>query len=300
MTKTYVEITKSEHNHGGEGWEFGNCLWSPTVNRSGADRYSLMREPMPGDRVIHFYRDVRDGQLNTWIAGESAVESPVREVSDSPPHPGDWAGMKSYYRIELENYRDFSNQVALPTLLNGYGDEILDDLLSNKHRFYPFTTHGPGQIRTVQGIYLARCSGTLETIIERALTLEDAAHHVQYQEDTHAVFAEAKRLAREKYFFARNPSLTRAAKEVHGCACQVCGISFCDLYGELGRDFIEGHHLDPLSERPEREWSDTLTTSIEKIAVLCSNCHSMIHRRKPALSVEELKNAMAEAQARSE
>jgi hypothetical protein len=25
----FVEITKENHAHGGPGWEFGTCLWSP-------------------------------------------------------------------------------------------------------------------------------------------------------------------------------------------------------------------------------------------------------------------------------
>ena len=48
----YVEITKSEHGHGGPGWEFGGCLWSPARNRAGSDRYALMREAVVGDRVL--------------------------------------------------------------------------------------------------------------------------------------------------------------------------------------------------------------------------------------------------------
>lgn len=51
----YIEITKSDHLHGGVGWEFGQCLWSPNRNRAGHDRYSLMREPKVGDLVLHFY-----------------------------------------------------------------------------------------------------------------------------------------------------------------------------------------------------------------------------------------------------
>lgn len=50
----FVEITKSVHQHGGAGWEFGRCLWSPTRNRAGQDPYRLMREPQRDDLVLHF------------------------------------------------------------------------------------------------------------------------------------------------------------------------------------------------------------------------------------------------------
>lgn len=45
----FIEITKSEHDHGGQGWNFGTCLWSPSKNRNGKDSYKLMRKPKKRD-----------------------------------------------------------------------------------------------------------------------------------------------------------------------------------------------------------------------------------------------------------
>ena len=71
---TYVEITKSEHAHGGPGWELGTCLWSPSRNRAGHDRYALMREPHRGDRVLHIYHDNwPDGVTDFRLCGQSTV-----------------------------------------------------------------------------------------------------------------------------------------------------------------------------------------------------------------------------------
>jgi hypothetical protein len=296
MSTTFVEISKSEHGHGGAGWEFGTCLWSPTVNRKGADRYSLMREPQRDDRVIHFYRDVYNQRLDTWLIGESKVSLPARVVTEAPPTPGAWGGMASYYRIELGDYRQFASPLTLSTLLEQYADEIRDDLSSGRYRFYPFTTHG-AEIRTVQGIYLARCPLTLETIIQRAVLLEGATLAANDPTLTHVEFSEARRLVRERYFFARNPALVRAAKQHHGYTCQVCEFNFHATYGDLGEKFIEAHHLDPLSERPESQWTDELTTSVDRIAVLCSNCHRMVHRRRPAYSLDELRQHLAKCNA---
>jgi hypothetical protein len=55
----WIEDTKSAHGHGGPGWEFGSCLWSPSRADGGIDYYALMREPAPGDLVIHF----NDGEI---------------------------------------------------------------------------------------------------------------------------------------------------------------------------------------------------------------------------------------------
>lgn len=104
-------------------------------------------------------------------------------------------------------------------------------------------------------------------------------------------FLEGERIKREAVFFARNQSLAKSAKEKYKYVCQCCGFDFLSQYGELGKEFIECHHLNPLSERPQREWTKALRTSIDEVTVLCANCHRMVHRRKPALPLKQLKIA---------
>lgn len=66
--------------------------------------------------------------------------------------------------------------------------------------------------------------------------------------------------------------------------CEACEMSFYDVYGEYGRDFIEVHHSIPVSEL-----SDNSTTRLDDLVLLCSNCHRMIHHRRPWLKKNELK-----------
>lgn len=86
----------------------------------------------------------------------------------------------------------------------------------------------------------------------------------------------------------RNPEVIRKAKtnfiksNAGKLFCQACDFDFVAVYGERGIDYIEGHHKKLVSEMREGE-----KTKIEDIAMLCSNCHRMIHR-KPMISVEEL------------
>jgi hypothetical protein len=80
-----IWVEDSKHlDHGGPGWEFGSCLWSPSADEAGHDRYGVMREPQKGDLVIH----IREGDL----AGRSYVAAPYREITDSPPNPANGAG----------------------------------------------------------------------------------------------------------------------------------------------------------------------------------------------------------------
>jgi 5-methylcytosine-specific restriction protein A len=73
----------------------------------------------------------------------------------------------------------------------------------------------------------------------------------------------------------RNSRLARAAKRVHGYHCQVCGFNFEKVYGEIGKEFIEAHHLIPIAQLKGKKLK---LDPRSDFAVLCSNCHRMIHR----------------------
>lgn len=66
--------------------------------------------------------------------------------------------------------------------------------------------------------------------------------------------------------------------------CEGCGFDFEATYGPRGAGFIECHHTLPLSQsEPGR------TTKLSDLALVCANCHRMIHVRSPWLSMKELK-----------
>lgn len=72
-------------------------------------------------------------------------------------------------------------------------------------------------------------------------------------------------------------------------ACEVCGFEFSKAYGDLGEGFIEAHHLVALSE------AGVSKTRLVDLAVLCSNCHRMAHRRRPWPSVRQLRDLMGKS-----
>ena len=85
----------------------------------------------------------------------------------------------------------------------------------------------------------------------------------------------------------RDPALRNEALKVHGTACAVCGWDFGLAYGPWGAGYAEVHHLVPLGEEPAiRE-----TNAEHDLAVLCANCHRMVHRKRSlTLSVDELRS----------
>jgi 5-methylcytosine-specific restriction protein A len=80
---------------------------------------------------------------------------------------------------------------------------------------------------------------------------------------------------REHKRIERNCKLVEKAKKIHGYICQACGFDFEREYGEIGHEFIEAHHLTPL--RNLKGQKVTLDPKTD-FAVLCANCHRMIHK----------------------
>jgi predicted HNH restriction endonuclease len=68
--------------------------------------------------------------------------------------------------------------------------------------------------------------------------------------------------------------------------CEICSFNFEARYGELGANFCEVHHVKPLAHRSANE-----PTMLEELAIVCSNCHRMLHRRG-LISIEELKDQL--------
>jgi 5-methylcytosine-specific restriction enzyme A len=52
-----------------------------------------------------------------------------------------------------------------------------------------------------------------------------------------------------------------------------CSFDFEKSYGKLGKGYAQVHHLDPLSKSPK----EGKFTKLSDLAVVCANCHVMIH-----------------------
>ena len=88
--------------------------------------------------------------------------------------------------------------------------------------------------------------------------------------------------------FERNQDARKACIAHYGCKCAICGFDFEKVYGETGKDFIEVHHIVPIHERKGEYKVDP----VRDLRPLCSNCHSIAHRRNPVFSIDELKNML--------
>ncbi len=64
--------------------------------------------------------------------------------------------------------------------------------------------------------------------------------------------------------------------------CEVCGFDFKETYGDIGDGFCEVHHIHPLHKS-----DGNVKTELKDLAIICSNCHRIIHRMDPMPKVTE-------------
>lgn len=85
--------------------------------------------------------------------------------------------------------------------------------------------------------------------------------------------------------YERDRAARAACIQYHGTTCVVCGFNFEHAYGPLGQNLIHAHHLKEISTFGPGYKIDP----VKEMRPLCANCHSMVHRTRPALTLEQLK-----------
>lgn len=91
----------------------------------------------------------------------------------------------------------------------------------------------------------------------------------------------ARHVRRERDAKLRQAKIGSSRGEDGSLACEVCGFDFERAYGTRGHDYIEVHHRTPLHV------SGPVSTQLGDLALLCANCHRMVHRR-PWIPPDEL------------
>jgi 5-methylcytosine-specific restriction protein A len=91
--------------------------------------------------------------------------------------------------------------------------------------------------------------------------------------------------------YERNPAARRACIDHYGTGCSVCGFNFGQVYGNLGEGYIHVHHLRDLASIG----TDYEVDPINDLRPVCPNCHAMLHRETPAMSIERLKEIIGQS-----
>jgi hypothetical protein len=88
--------------------------------------------------------------------------------------------------------------------------------------------------------------------------------------------------------YERSSAARKACIDHFGCVCAVCGFDFTQAYGPWGQGFIHVHHIKPLAQ-VVREYK---VDPVRDLRPVCPNCHAMIHKGDPVLTIKQLKNKL--------
>jgi 5-methylcytosine-specific restriction protein A len=196
---------------------------------------------------------------------------------------------------ELNRLQQCLGQSASSTLRNANGVYMK---MMNFRRFDPAyisqgkrgMTHG----NALEAVIWNEFSSDRERLAKTCDAIREALRNFQISSleelDEDIVEApEGRLLTRLHRIRERNKKLV-ALKKKHAMdrngalACEVCGFDFQQRYGSRGEGFIECHHTKPVCE-----YADGGKTTIHHLALVCANCHRMIHSKRPWLTIEEIK-----------
>ncbi len=90
--------------------------------------------------------------------------------------------------------------------------------------------------------------------------------------------------------YERNPYARNLCLMHYGYTCEVCKFNFEKFYGNIGYRFIHVHHLTQISTIGKKY----NINPVEDLRPVCPNCHAMLHKRNPPLSIEELRVIIGE------
>lgn len=146
----------------------------------------------------------------------------------------------------------------------------------------PFTFAGKGTAVSVESVVPVKIVWSFQKSTDQFLDIladevEDATIYVEGATKTISVNV-----------YERNPNARKACIKKHGCTCSVCGFDFQKKYGAIGAGFIHVHHLKQLADIGTEYELDPEAD----LRPVCPNCHAMLHRRRPAFSIEELQSIL--------
>lgn len=141
-----------------------------------------------------------------------------------------------------------------------------------------FRDNVPGLHQVANKIKSVIRNSSIQTIVNNQIKNEESE---SYKEGGALYMLHLKR---ERSAAAVRDKKDAVFQETGKLDCEVCGFDFYAVYGSLGTGFIECHHRIPL-----HLMKSSGATKLEDLALLCANCHRMIHRKMSSMSVDELK-----------
>lgn len=226
---------------------------------------------------------IKDATINTGVFRPKGHDSVWLFVTE------DKSPDQTQYHDRLENdvlHWDGQTSGRTDHLIVGHKGQGLELLLfyrksKSEHPGAGFRYEGPFEYVKHEGKHPTRFT------LRRASSVEDVvASDLDSLREEEEHF-EGQKKQRFTNYYERSKQLRAKAVEHHGVTCEVCGFNFEKVYGERGKDYIEVHHLIPVSTLGE----ETKVDPKNDMTVLCSNCH---RRQDQVLTPGELRSLLRE------
>lgn len=158
--------------------------------------------------------------------------------------------------------------------------DIVSDIYNlSVHVYVDFIHYLHGRLAEEHAKNCIRALKLYSRFIDKIILVEET-----YPEQSVA-YVEGASLTVKVNRFERNQQAREACISHHGASCKVCDLNFVQTYGNLGAGFIHVHHIVPISEICNEYEVDP----VNDLVPVCPNCHAMIHRKTPPLTVEQLR-----------
>lgn len=262
--RTYIEITNPIH--GGTGWEFGHCLWSPVRDRGSSRAWLLMENVRSDDTILHLLKH-EDGYH--W-EGVSLASSGLYTVENEPPEPANWKDMAPYQRINVREFNEIPNPPHINDFFSLFAEQLRALLRTPERSFYQ--EYGESKRLMVAQRYFAEVPDNLYELFSQYSTILgfNPSFDTDQQEATSnepAYPDESKpgRIPTTISRIVRDTKLVKDLKRQYKWKCQICGER---LALRDGKHYAEGHHLLPLGvpyNGPD---------VAQNVIVLCPNHHA--------------------------
>jgi 5-methylcytosine-specific restriction enzyme A len=222
------------------------------------------------------------------LACELVARNGWRQLEDSDPRVIELSAL-------LQGLPLHASHARMPNFRNPNGVARKTADIATAHPDYSgVRTHGGVTDRQVIAAFLANPA----EMQARALALREAATQGQLVDLSGAVDEENDQategallirlhVTRERSRRLRQRKIESVRGAGRPIACEVCDFDFEKKYGERGRGYIECHHVVPLHTIGSRH------TRLQDLALVCANCHRMIHVRSPWMTPVELRATFA-------
>lgn len=214
---------------------------------------------------------------------------------DGKPHTSHKQIYKKEDIVDIAHYRIKENNYYI--LLPQTKAKALEDLRSHLYLFFKkqmsnyrpenpkqhsFQGHCPFKIAFVRNI--SRNEYNDNTMIDRVLELRKGTKQISIDLGEKRHYYEGRASEAKIIYHSRNINARLECLRQSKGKCYICGFDFEKVYGVIGKGFLEVHHKTPVSTYTKEQ-----EISVDQLCAVCSNCHSMIHRTKTPMDVEELK-----------